>query len=200
MIELLLKNEYIHKENILRKDEMLLSQFEDVYFDKQQREMYIICEKQKFDFTEESLTNYIDQMETIISGFISIYADNVLSYNVNLVLLLPIGLYEEKPEYLEYRVTLISNYERDKYSCRKIFIDSTAKSEEEIERELNMLPFLRINSKQDSEPDNVEQKIKEILFNNEEFYNEMIKEDMIDFDKIDKIILSKLDLGEESNE
>ena len=114
--------------------------------------------------------------------FIIWLGNKPLKYNINLILLCPLGL-GSKSKQDRQGIDEIINYERDKYYCRKIFIDV---SNPNFEEELLILPSFPLKVSFDGmmkRYDGVIQAINEIL--PEQLYNELKqKEIKPDIDKI----------------
>lgn len=172
IIDILSKKNFLHISDVLGHERRILSGFRDVYFDANQKEVYILVEKNESFSVEE-----IIEFETQISGFITIFADEVLAYNTNLILISPLGFYNsssdiEKNDYMD----LVNRYERDKFYCRKIFLDKSAQGKYE-ESELSILPFVDISFESiPCEQNDDEAELNQIFENKIDIFLELIKD------------------------
>ncbi len=141
-----------------------LLHFDTIFSDKYGREIYIIEEQNEKIFSKEA----IYKIEENIKAFIYSRPNNDgIRYNINLVLLCPID--KKTQEYND-----IVNLERDKYTCRKIFLDTECSN---IEEEMSILPFIPISSYVNydvSEMTNLSDEIKKITYNSDIVLNEML--------------------------
>jgi hypothetical protein len=113
----------------------LLPSFDHVYVDAEEKEAYILVEKDSI-FSNEEIQQYVDE----IVGFIALRPNETLKYNVNLIMVCPLNL-KNKENYNYDPAYQIMSYEKDRYFFRKIFIDACNPN---IEEEINILPFMPI--------------------------------------------------------
>lgn len=145
----------------------LLSLFEHVYFDANEREAYLLIEKANIFSPSE-----IDQLVDEIAGFITLRPNDILKYNINLVLLCPLQLYnnnainESDPKYK------ILSYEKDRYFCRKFLLDTTNPN---FEEEIDLLPFMPVDVDFNQVSQGYDGLIIEVkkLFDTEEFFGRL---------------------------
>ncbi|MGN4584298.1 hypothetical protein [Bacillus cereus group sp. MYBK228-1] len=172
-------NRIVYNQETQKSEEkaIRLLNFDHVYLNKTETELYILIEKDTV-FTHRDIKEYEKKM----FNFIIWLGNKPLKYNINLILLCPLGL-GSKSRQDRKGIDEIINYERDKYYCRKIFIDV---SNPNFEEELLILPSFPLKVSFDGMMkgyDGVIQAINEIL--PEQLYNELKqKEIKPDIDKI----------------
>lgn len=165
--EILKAQGYLHKSQVYNSPH-ILSDLNEVYIEPKKRELYILINKDA-PFSKEEIKTYQQQ----VSGFITLHADGILAFNINLLLFSPIGYYnkKEKDEYID----LVNSIERNKSYCRKIFLDTMAKG---VDRraELSILPFVPISFSEietNLEQDDIQ--FDRIFCNQEQLYEELLK-------------------------
>lgn len=159
--------------------------FKNVYSDKLQRELYILVENLDRIFNKEE----IDDFQKKVARFIYSRPNNdALKFNINLVLICPFG--ED--------ISQVVSLERDKYYCRKIFINSGVTSEEDFMREVYTLPSIPISKilkgfalNNVSGMDHIIKKVIE----NEDLLNILCSDDEIQLEKIEKELLAICEKG-----
>jgi len=148
--------------------------FSRVFVDKNEKEIYIIEEKITYFLVEE-----INKMENDILAFIQFLSNKEsIKYNINLLLLCPLDAINKTEE-----ITNLLSFERSKYTCRKIILNTAS---EDFDQELAILPSFPINindnipeEKVDELKDRIEKVVDEVL------YQELLKEtEEIDLEKI----------------
>ncbi|EJR78560.1 hypothetical protein PDQ31_14410 [Bacillus cereus] len=163
------------------KEKISVLNFENVYVNITETELYILIEKEDV-FTHQDIKSY----EKKVFDFTIYLGNNPLRYNINLILLCPLELQNKSKRNVK-EINEIINYERDKYHCRKIFIDV---SNVDFEDELLILPSfpLKVSFSETMKGyDGVIQAIHEIL--PDHLYNELKqKENKPDIEKILSII------------
>lgn len=144
-----------------------LLSFESVFSDSCGREIYIIEEQIEKMFSKQTII----EMEDRVKAFIFSRQNNDgIRYNINLILLCPID-----KKSLEYKN--IVALERDKYTCRKIFLNSNCQC---IQDELSILPFIPISEYVDYDVNklmNLTDEINKISYNNEIILNELLSKE-----------------------
>lgn len=148
--------------------------FDRVFVDKDEKEIYIIEEKKSY-FTVEA----IDRMENDILAFIQFLSNKEsIKYNINLLLLCPLNAKDKTKE-----ITNLLSYERSKYTCRKIILNT---ANADFEQELAILPSfpIKINHKIPGEKkDLLNSRINKVV--DKTIYQELLKEtDEIDLEAI----------------
>jgi len=195
VVSLLKQHGFLHMDDVIDQKLNLLQGFKNVYFDSAKSEVYIVVDK-----NEVFLADEIEEYETQISGFITLFANDVLTYNVNLVLISPIGFYEphSTEKQLEY-MALINRFERDKYFCRKIFLDKKSRGEKEID-ELSILPFNKITIEENTDyQDDDESKLAEIFKQNNALLIELTKPvSEINIELVQNLLINSEDKGEKN--
>ncbi|MDF0736471.1 hypothetical protein [Bacillus pacificus] len=127
---------YNQKERKQEIQEFNILEFEFVFVNEVETELYIVEEKDSL-FTYEE----IEEFNIKIAAFLTFLGNSPIKYNVNLVLLCPLNL-KNLDEEDEREVRYILGHERNKYNCRKIFLDT---ANQNFEEELSILPSLPIN-------------------------------------------------------
>ena len=153
--------------------------FSRVFVDKNEKEIYIIEEKSSYFSVEE-----INKMENDILAFIQFLSNKEsIKYNINLLLLCPLNATDKTED-----ITNLLSFERSKYTCRKIILNT---ANVEFEQELAILPSfpIKINHNFSEEKvDELKNRIKEIV--NEDIYQELLREtDEIDLEEILKYLV-----------
>ncbi|MCZ2258076.1 hypothetical protein [Sporosarcina sp. G11-34] len=148
--------------------------FSRVFVDKNEKEIYIIEEKSSYFTVEE-----INEMENGILAFIQFLSNKEsIKFNINLLLLCPLNAIDKTEE-----ITKLLSFERSKYTCRKIILNT---ANLDFNQELAILPSfpISINSELSQEKvGELKDKIKEVV--DETIYQELLKEkDEIDLEKI----------------
>jgi hypothetical protein len=166
------KKRFMHKKmnNSSEVVEMDLLEFDHIFISENETEVYIIEEKKElFKPTE------VEQLEKRVAGFIPFLGNRPLKYNINLLLLCPLDL---KRQGKSNEIKKLISYERSKYFCRKIFLDTAVRNKQEKEEELSILPSftMELNINEFSSGyEGITQKIKEVI--NDELYLELVKTD-----------------------
>jgi hypothetical protein len=154
-------NEQGEKEEKSRK----ILPFSKVFIDSNEKEIYIIEEKSRHFIEEE-----INKMENDILAFIQFLSNKQsIKYNINLLLLCPLNATDKTDE-----ITKLLSFERSKYTCRKIILNT---ANENFEQELAILPSFPININHNPSEEKVgelENRIKEIV--DERIYQHLVKE------------------------
>ncbi|MEI2358833.1 ABC-three component system middle component 1 [Mesobacillus zeae] len=139
--------------------------FSSVFIDSNENEIYIIEEKSSHFIEEE-----ISKMENDILAFIQFLSNKQsIKYNINLVLLCPLNATDKMEE-----ITNLLSFERSKYTCRKIILNT---ANENFDQELAILPSFPININHTFSEDKVgelENRLKEIV--DERIYQELVRE------------------------
>ena len=154
--------------------------FDNVLSNENDTELYIIEEKANDAFSFED----IYAMEKRISSFIFTRPNkDSLKYNINLILICPIKEMDRK---------LVITLERNKYYCRKIFINSLLEGQD-FENELNVLPFLPISHSvpfyELSSIPNVLEEVKSKI-NDNKIFELLSSEEEINLNELNEAILS----------
>lgn len=137
---------------------------------KQNKEAYIILEYLIF---KEKLEEY----QRKILWFQNCSDNEIIKYNINIIIVYNLSEIRNTDDL----ISDIKKYERDLHICRKIFIDL------ENEENVNLLPFLRIQSKVKYEEEiPLVSEIKDVI-NNEDIIYELLKEEP-DFKSIDSLL------------
>ncbi|EPC8419161.1 hypothetical protein ACR3AO_001733 [Bacillus wiedmannii] len=148
VIELLKKNKFKEKKYARNKlvynsekgnsetQEYNILEFDLIFINEKETELYIVEEKECL-FTQEE----IEAFNIKIAAFHTLMGNSSIRYNINLLLLCPLDLQNLDKE-REASVRKILGYERDKYNCRKIFLDTANPN---FEEELSILPSVPIN-------------------------------------------------------
>lgn len=128
-------------------------------FIKDNKEVYIILQN-------ELWMEKIEDYQRMILWFQNYINDEVIKYNINIIILYRNFDIEQNSKMLYY----IKKYERDLHFCRKLFVNL------DDESSLNVLPFYKIKcATLESGSLNLRDKIKEII-NNKILFEELIKE------------------------
>jgi hypothetical protein len=177
---------YIENKLIINKEKVL--NFENCFVNLKESEMYIVVEKDCI-FTNKEIVNFEVEILTFIN-FLNY--ESPLKYNINLVLLCPFENHQK-----DEISRLISN-ERSKNICRKLVFNSSL-SNEEIEKELVILPSFSLGFEIDIEDSIINQFQTELenVIDNSKLYSELIK----NLDEIDFLsVMNILDKGIVDNE
>ncbi|MBY0029885.1 hypothetical protein ACQKJG_23225 [Priestia megaterium] len=174
---------FTNKDGIKERSQVDILPFDKVFISAEEKEIYIIEEKNSL-FTKEE----IDKMDEKILTFIQFLSNrDPIKYNINLLLLCPFPTEKNTKE-----INMILGYERSKYTCRKIFLDT---SNVEFQKELSILPSfpLEINlTLSDTKISSLSTRVKNII--DEDLYNELLKEeDQIELDDILNLVNVKGD-------
>lgn len=143
--------------------------FKHIYINTAETEMYILCES-KEAFTEKEIKEY----EREIASFVIMVGNRPLAYNINLVLLCPLNLKKNQLS-VNSPISRLIDMERNRYYCRKIFLDTANRNSEE---ELVTLPFLPVKIELDISHLNYEktaEKIQKVI--PAELHKELIKKE-----------------------
>ncbi|MEX3748195.1 hypothetical protein [Lysinibacillus xylanilyticus] len=148
--------------------------FDRVFVDNDEKEVYIIEEKSNYFTVEE-----INEMENDILAFIQFLSNKEsIKYNINLLLLCPLNAKDNRKE-----ITDLLSFERSKYTCRKIILNT---ANAEFEQELAILPSFPININDNLSQEKVDilnDRIKIVV--DEAIFQELLKEtDEIDLEEI----------------
>lgn len=161
--------------------------FEYVFSDKENKEVFIIQEKNKI-YTKDEIKRYEEE----VASFINFYPNNSLKFNITMVLLAPLNLEKKKSKKVSSDVLELLSSEKDKYFCKKIVLDSKNNN---IDEELSILPLVPINisvSDKSSGYNGITLKLKEFI--NDSVFNELIKIQSIpDLQIIEKNLLDQVD-------
>ncbi|WP_399632713.1 hypothetical protein [Sporosarcina sp. SG10008] len=159
-----------------KKEEMSrnILPFSSVFVDNNEKEIYIIEEKSSHFTVEE-----INKMENDILTFIQFLSNKEsIKYNINLLLLCPLNAIDKTEE-----ITNLLSFERSKYTCRKIILNT---ANAEFNQELAILPSFPISINSDFSREKVgelKERIKEVV--DETIYQELLKEkDEINLEEI----------------
>lgn len=140
---------------------------EDVFI-KDNKEVYIILQ-------DELWIEKIEKYQRMILWFQNCIGNEVIKYNINIIILYRDIDIELKSKMIDY----IKKYERDLHFCRKLFINLDDKNS------LNILPFYKIKCVNlGVESINLREKIKRII-NDKILFEELIKE-IPDFNRINE--------------
>ncbi|MCQ6266313.1 hypothetical protein M1K46_11650 [Fictibacillus sp. WQ 8-8] len=143
--------------------------FENIYINRIETELYLIEEKNT-PFTQEE----IEEFENIILAFIQVLPNrNPLKYNINLLLLCPLQTDCIDKSDVRFLVGL----ERNKYTCRKIVMDTSSSKDIFIKKEISLLPSFPIKvelTQSKSIKDSLIEEVKTVV--NKNLYNELVKE------------------------
>ncbi|OMD41115.1 hypothetical protein [Paenibacillus odorifer] len=154
--------------------------FDCIYADQEIREVFVIASKLKSVFTQEEIKN----CEQEIANFINFHPSNSLRFNITLILLCPLN-FTKKMKKIPADILDVLGSEKDKYFCKKIFLDSTNPNAEE---ELSILPLVPINISVKDKANGysgITLKLKEFM--NDELFKELTKiEDEPDIEIIEK--------------
>ncbi|AIQ34699.1 hypothetical protein R50345_08790 [Paenibacillus sp. FSL R5-0345] len=157
--------------------------FDYVFSDKENKEVFIIQEKNKI-YTKDEIKRYEEE----VASFINFNPHNSLKFNITMVLLAPLYLQMKKSKKVSFEVLELLSSEKDKYFCKKIVLDSKNSN---FEEELSILPLVPINiSVKDKSNgyNGITLKLKEFI--NESVFNELIKTQSIpDLQAIEKNLL-----------
>ncbi|ACK91498.1 hypothetical protein IRV08_18230 [Bacillus cereus] len=159
------KVQYNSESRKLEKEEYNILEFDFIFINEKETELYIIEEKESL-FTHEE----IEVFNVKIAAFHTLMGNSPIKYNINLLLLCPLHLQNLDKE-REASIRKILGHERDKYNCRKIFLD-TANSN--FEEELSILPSIPIDVEIKNTSIGYEgllEKVKEVL--GESLYTEL---------------------------
>jgi hypothetical protein len=168
--EMLLNNGYVKKEIYMyENNEKIRFDFENVYINEQETEMYILINSY---LSDERIISYHNQ----ILCFQNWCNNDILIYNINLIL-----IYENSGESRELR-DLIYKFEKDGHLCRKIFIDSKSKL---VDLELDILPFKPLGVVQfSSQVESLKKNIISLLGSVEMYNKLLIDKKNLDIDGI----------------
>ncbi len=168
--EILISNRYIKKEfHMSYNDEKIKFDFENVYVNEKATEMYILVEN---NISNEIIESYHNR----ILCFQNWYDDDILIYNINLIL-----IYQNRKENKELH-DLIYKYEQDGHLCRKIFINSKYDFDE---LELDILPFKPLGTVQfKNKGDSLKKNMIELLGNIDMYNKLVIDNKSLDFEGI----------------
>lgn len=137
-------------------------------FIKDNKEVYIILQN-------ELWMEKIEDYQRMILWFQNYIDDEVIKYNINIIILYRDLDIEQNSKMIDY----IKKYERDLHFCRKLFVNL------DDENSLNILPFYKIKGVNlGGESMNLREKIKGII-DNKILFEELIKE-IPDFDIINE--------------
>ncbi|WLR60637.1 ABC-three component system middle component 1 [Guptibacillus hwajinpoensis] len=172
---LAISNQEGEKEEVSRN----ILPFPKVFTDSNEKEIYIIEEKSTHFLEDE-----INKMENDILAFIQFLSNrDSIKFNINLLLLCPLNDSSNKEE-----ITKLLSFERSKYTCRKIILNTAI---ENFEQELGILPSFPIKIAQNPSEEKVEElenKIKAIV--DEGIYRELVNEaDEVDIDEMRKYLV-----------
>ncbi|MGP4080003.1 ABC-three component system middle component 1 [Pseudalkalibacillus sp. R45] len=164
--------------------------FNNIFINRNETELYIIKEKSTY-FTQEE----IETFENNILAFIQLLPNrNPLKYNINLLLLCPLHTKGADKSMVNFLVGL----ERNKYTCRKIVMDTAISNDMFIKNELSLLPSFPINielTPYKSLRESLEEDVKTVV--NQKLYNELIKwNEELNLDTV----LNLLELREEKSD
>jgi len=144
--------------NANTQSEKLLLDFDEVYSNG--KEIYIVLENLEESFSDEQIRAYEDK----VNSFLYTLSNNDgIKYNINLIMICP----------LNENINIL-NFERDKYICRKTFLNSQA---ENFMDEIKLLPFIPISSIiEDFETDLSREMefLEEITGNNKKILDELL--------------------------
>lgn len=165
-----IRNAQGEKEEISRN----ILPFDRVFVDNNEKEIYIIEEKLNY-FTVED----INKMENDILAFIQFLSNkDSIKYNINLLLLCPLNAADKTKE-----ITNLLSFERSKYTCRKIILNT---ANADFEQELAILPSFPINLNHNLSKEKVDllnDRIKKVV--DEAIFQELLREaDEINLEEI----------------
>lgn len=143
--------------------------FDNIFINRNETELYLIEEKST-PFTPEE----IEAFENYILAFIQLLPNrNPLKYNINLLLLCP--LQNESVDKSD--VNFLVGLERNKYTCRKIVLDTSSSDDVFINNEISLLPSFPIKvdlTASKSIRDSLIEEVKTVV--NQNLYSELVKE------------------------
>ncbi|MFB4165328.1 hypothetical protein ACE1TI_16345 [Alteribacillus sp. JSM 102045] len=163
------KSQYNSETEKYEHKQVSILDFKNIFTNKNETEIYLIEEKDQLFINEE-----VDEFEKRVAGFIAFLGNNPLKYNINLLLLCPLNLQRKGKKESEEINKLIS-YERNKYYCRKIFLDT---ANQNFEDEMSLIPSfpIKVNVEEVSKGyKGMSDAIKTII--NKPLYKELIKEE-----------------------
>jgi len=151
-------------------EEYSILHFDCVLTNADRSEIYILEEKSERMYTKSE----IEGLEHKIAAFIPFLRNSdPIKYNINLMLLCPLHI-KKHIDIHHGETASILGVERSKYTCRKIFLDT---SSENFDDELSMIPSfpLRVDFKfSETEQYNLSRKVKEVL--SDELLEELLKD------------------------
>lgn len=177
------KSVTINSEGKKAINEINILPFNKIFISQNQNELYILEEKECL-FTPDELV----KMDNLILTFIQFLSNkDAIKYNINLVLLCP---FNKKKDQKELQKML--GFERNKYTCRKIFLDT---SSNDFREEMAILPSFPLDVQfvlKSDQINSLSNKIKEIM--DDHLYTELIK----DTDKLslNQVLMSLNSRGE----
>jgi hypothetical protein len=178
------------KTQYFRKNNENILPFENIFINNDKTELYLIEEKE-VPFNKEE----IEVFENNILAFIQLLPNrSPLKYNINLILLCPLKTESVDKADVKFLVGL----ERNKYTCRKIVLDTSYSNEIFIKKELSLLPSfpIRVDLPQStSVRDRLAEEIKKVIPQN--LYIELIKENE---DMNMNTVLNLLEIREEKSD
>lgn len=144
--------------------------FDNIFINRNENELYLIEEK-RTPFTQEE----IEAFENNILAFIQLLPNrNPLKYNINLLLLCPLHTESVDKSDINFLVGL----ERNKYTCRKIVLDTSRSNDIFIRNEISLLPSFPIKIELTASKtirDSLIVEVKKVV--NPNLYKELVKVD-----------------------
>lgn len=144
--------------------------FDIIYASQNKTEIYIIVEKTEGVYTKTE----IEEMESKVAAFIPFLKNtDPIKYNINLLLLCPLQIKKQKDIH-KSEIASILGFERSKYTCRKLFLDTANNN---FEDELTVIPSfpLHVHLKfSENEEFDLIRKVKETI--SDDLYKELKKE------------------------
>ncbi|MGG1629821.1 hypothetical protein [Rossellomorea sp. NRS-1567] len=131
--------------------------FNHIFISQSEKEVYILEENESL-FTSKELM----KMDNLILTFIQFLSNkDSIKYNINLILICPFNKKKDKKE-----LQKMLGFERNKYTCRKIFLDTSSK---DFSEEMAILPSFPLDVQlvlKSSQIDSLTNNIKEIMDEN----------------------------------
>ncbi|MDN4075852.1 ABC-three component system middle component 1 [Fictibacillus terranigra] len=159
------KSAIINSEGKREISEINILPFKHIFISQSQKEVYILEEKECL-FT----SNELEKMDNLILTFIQFLSNkDAIKYNINLVLLCPFNKKQDQKE-----LQKMLGFERNKYTCRKIFLDTSSK---DFSEEMAILPSFPLDVHlvlKSTQIDSLSNKIKEVMDDN--LYSALLKD------------------------
>jgi hypothetical protein len=168
IVQEFLKSRGYKKTKFYRKNNEDILPIDIIFINRDETELYIIEEKEA-PFNKEEIEN----IENDILAFIQLLPNrSPLKYNINLLLLCPFQSENVNKEDLNFLVGL----ERNKYTCRKIVLDTSCSNDIFMKNELSLLPSFPIIvelTPSKSIRDNLAEEVRTVV--KQDLYNELVK-------------------------
>lgn len=164
------ETQFIRRSQVKESTDYSILPFNNILTNENRTELYILEERVNGVFNKNEIENF----EKKIAAFIPFLSNHdPIKYNINLILLCPLHL-EKKEDWRKTEIANVIGFERSKYTCRKIFLDTANKH---FEDELSLIPSipLHVHLKfSESDQHDLTLKAKEILSTH--LYEELVKE------------------------